>query len=416
MAVTGGVAILDFGGQSTQILARTVRELGVYSAVLPGDATQTEMTEAFGELPAAIIVAGGPQGPRAAIPAHALKLPVLHLESGQEVCPKQLERFLFEQANLTPVWNLEGFIEHAVQSLREKVGSAKVISALSGGVDSSVATALVAKAVGENLSPIMVDHGLLRQGEAEDVCAAFAKEGVFVRVIEAQDLFYERLRGVTDPETKRKIIGASFIEVFQREARKLGAKYMVQGTIYPDVLESGSRTRQAVKSHHNVGGLPEELDLLLLEPLRELFKSEVREVGEILGLPSGFLNRHPFPGPGFAVRVLGEVTVDKVSLVRAAQSILDEEIHRAGHYGEVWQCFCVLPGVLTVGTTGEARTYGHLMALRAVHSNDAVTASWARLPYELLERVSTRITGEIPGVNRVVYDITAKPPSTIEWE
>jgi GMP synthase (glutamine-hydrolysing) len=271
--------------------------------------------------------------------------------------------------------------------------------------------------VGDRLHPILVDHGLMRQDEAPYVVSALARLGIKVKLINAEDRFLGRLAGVTDPEKKRKIIGEEFIKVFEEEAKKCGsAGWFVQGTIYPDVIESGSRLRAVIKSHHNVGGLPERMDLKLLEPIRELFKDEVRLVGKGLGLAPEFTGRHPFPGPGLAVRILGEVTREKCDVVRKAQAILDEEICRAGWYDKLWQCFCVLPDVRTVGVQGDARTYGHLIAIRAVRSEDAMTADWARLPYELLESVSARIVNEVHEVNRVALDITSKPPSTIEWE
>jgi GMP synthase (glutamine-hydrolysing) len=330
---------------------------------------------------------------------------------------EMLSNFLFRIAKLEPDWTMEKFVERSIADIRERVGDARVVAGVSGGVDSTVCTVLVHRAIGSRLHPILVDHGLMRQGEAEYVVEAMARLGVELTLVNAQDRFLDRLKGVTDPEKKRKIIGEEFIRVFEEEARKVGgADYILQGTIYPDVIESGSRIRRVIKSHHNVGGLPDRMNLKLLEPVRELFKDEVRLLGQELGLTSEFIGRHPFPGPGLGVRVLGEVTREKLDVVRKAQAVLDEEIRRSGWYDKLWQCFCVLPDVRTVGVMGDERTYGHLIGIRAVQSEDAMTADWARLPYDVLERVSARIVNEVHDVNRVVLDITSKPPSTIEWE
>ncbi len=338
---------------------------------------------------------------------------VKHTPKGQDI----LQNFLFKVAGLKPDWTMEAFIDRTVREIKEKIGDDHVIAATSGGVDSTISVVLVHKAIGDKLHPILVDHGLMRQGEAGYVVHTLAKVGVKVQLVNAQDRFLGRLAGITDPERKRKIIGEEFIKVFEEEARKVkGAKWLVQGTIYPDVIESGSRLRAVIKSHHNVGGLPERMELKLLEPIKELFKDEVRLVGKELGLPSELVGRHPFPGPGLAVRVLGEVTFEKCEVVRRAQAVLDEEIRAAGWYDKLWQCFVVLPDVRTVGVQGDTRTYGHLVGIRAVHSDDAMTADWARLPYDVLEKVSARIVNEVPDVNRVALDITSKPPSTIEWE
>jgi GMP synthase (glutamine-hydrolysing) len=299
------------------------------------------------------------------------------------------------------------------------VGAERVLCGLSGGVDSSVAAALVHRAVGDQLTCVFVDHGLLRAGEAEQVEDTFRRHlQVDLIHVKAADRFLERLAGVTDPEEKRRRIGETFIRLFEEVARTEAgdARFLVQGTLYPDVIESGTRAAARIKSHHNVGGLPAEMRMTLVEPLRHLFKDEVRRVGEELGLPEEIVWRQPFPGPGLAVRIVGEVTRERLELLRAADAIVTEEIKRADLTREIWQGFAVLPAVRSVGVMGDERTYGYPIVLRAVTSEDAMTADWAKLPYEVLERISSRIVGEVPGVNRVVYDITSKPPGTIEWE
>jgi GMP synthase (glutamine-hydrolysing) len=338
---------------------------------------------------------------------------VSHTDQGRSI----LEGFLFGVCQASPTWTMSSFIESNVEEIRRKV-QGPVISALSGGVDSSVSTVLVHRAVGENLTSIFVDHGLLRKGESSQVIQTFRERlGMRLVHVDARERFLRRLEGVTDPEAKRKIIGEQFIRVFEEEARKTGgARYLVQGTLYPDVIESGTATAALIKSHHNVGGLPEDMELELVEPLRDLFKDEVRALGTELGLPAEIVWRQPFPGPGLAVRIIGSVTPESLELVRAADAIVQEEITGAGLGKTTWQFFAVLTGLKSVGVMGDDRTYANTVAVRAVTSEDAMTADWARLPLELLGRISSRIVGEVPGVNRVVYDITSKPPATIEWE
>ncbi len=339
---------------------------------------------------------------------------VAHTPRGMDV----MKRFLYDACGLLPEWTPVNVIERSVERIRAQVGDAKVLCALSGGVDSSVAALLVHRAIGDQLTCVFVDTGLLRAGEPEQVEDTFARHFKVPLVhVKAADRFLARLEGVTDPELKRKRIGEEFIRVFEEAARPIGARFLVQGTLYPDVIESGSRTAAKIKSHHNVGGLPEDMEFDLVEPLRDLFKDEVRAVGEELGLPEEIVRRQPFPGPGLAVRIVGEVTAERLEIVRGADRIVQEEIRRAGLHGELWQVFAVLlADVRSVGVMGDGRTYHHPIVLRAVTSEDAMTADWARLPHEVLDRVSSRVIAEVPGVNRVVYDVTSKPPGTIEWE
>lgn len=339
---------------------------------------------------------------------------VAHTPRGAEI----LKHFLYEVCQAGPSWTSHSIIETQIEQIREQVGDGHVICGLSGGVDSSVAAAIVHEAIGDQLTCIFVDHGLLRAGEAEQVEETFKSHfEVDLIHVKAADRFLEALEGVTDPESKRKIIGETFIRVFEEAAASVGdAGYLVQGTLYPDVIESGSGSAATIKTHHNVGGLPEDMSFELVEPLRDLFKDEVRAIGEELGLPEEIVWRQPFPGPGLAVRIIGDITLERLETLRAADSIILEEIRRAGLYREIWQTFGVLPAVKTVGVQGDGRTYAYPLIVRAVTSEDAMTADWARLPYEVLERVSSRIINEVPGINRVAYDISSKPPATIEWE
>jgi GMP synthase (glutamine-hydrolysing) len=515
--MTDTVLIIDFGSQVTQLIARRVREAGVYSEIVPFDRAAAAIAR---EKPKALILSGGPASvtadgsPRAPQAIFASGLPILSICYGQQATAVQLggavegghaaefgraeveikeksalfdgvwevgkrypvwmshgdrvtrlpegftvkatsenapfavatdetrriyttmfhpevvhtpdgakllSNFVHKIAGLPGDWTMAHFRSSEVQKIRAAVGSARVISGLSGGVDSAVASVLIHEAIGDQLTCIFVDHGLLRQNEADEVVALFRGHYNIPLVhVDARKLFLDALAGVTDPEAKRKTIGSLFIEVFEAEAKKLGgAEFLAQGTLYPDVIESVSSTggpSVTIKSHHNVGGLPERMNLKLVEPLRELFKDEVRALGRELGLPESFVKRHPFPGPGLAIRVPGEVTEERLAILRQADAIYLDEIRKAGLYDAIWQAFAVLLPVRTVGVMGDARTYDYVCALRAVTSTDGMTADYYDFSHAFLGATATRIINEVKGINRVVYDITSKPPGTIEWE
>jgi len=506
------IIVLDFGSQYTQLIARRIRELGVYSEIKPFNTSLDDIKEAS---PKAIIFSGGPasvwdEGSPTIDPSiFKLNVPILgicygmqittHLLGGKversekrEFGPAKLEiidgsdllkdvpdgsdiwmshgdrvlelpegftaiaasenspvaavrnenlnmyctqfhpevvhtkygreilsNFLFNIAGCKNTWTSKSFADSTIKEIRDKVGSSKVICGLSGGVDSAVAAVIIQHAIAENLYCIFVDTGLMRLNEAAEVVESFRHMGLNLIHVDATERFFEKLHGISDPERKRKIIGEEFINVFDEEASKIsGAEFLAQGTLYPDVIESVSvkGPSATIKSHHNVGGLPEKMNLKLVEPLRELFKDEVRAVGFELGVPANILNRHPFPGPGLGIRIMGEITRERVEILRLSDHIFIDEIKKGGVYDDIWQAFCVYLPVKTVGVMGDERTYEDVIALRAVTSLDGMTAKWSRIPYEILERTSVRIINEVKGINRVVYDISTKPPSTIEWE
>lgn len=505
------VLVLDFGGQYNQLIARRVRELSVYSEMIPYDVSFEEIKA---KKPAAIILTGGPasvhvkDAPACDPRIFTMGIPVLGICYGMHLMAQELggnvlaselreygrtrlnitgddalfkgisrptqvwmshgdsidsvppgfiitagtenckvaafcnsaaglygvqfhpevrhtiegqtilKNFLFEVCQLKGDWNLSDYIAETVRNIKTKVGDRKVLCGLSGGVDSSVAATMVHQAIGDQLVCVYVDNGLMRKGETESLIETFKnKMHINLVIADAQERFLGKLAGITDPEQKRKIIGEEFIRVFEAEAQKLGKiDYLVQGTIYPDVVESGTKTAHTIKSHHNVGGLPEDMQFELIEPLRLLFKDEVRVIGEKLGIDEEIIWRQPFPGPGLGVRVLEEVTPEKVKILQDADYIVREEIKKAGLDREIWQAFAVLPPIRSVGVMGDARTYAFPIIIRAVVSDDAMTAEWAQLPYEVLDIMARRIVNEVRGVNRVAYDITSKPPGTIEWE
>ena len=505
------ILVIDFGGQYNQLIARRVRECGVYCEIVPYTYTLEQIKA---KNPKGIIFTGGPNSvyaeetPKVDAGVFELGVPVLgicyghqfmahtlggHVESagisefgktsvelqtdcslfkgveGRNICwmshndyvsevpegfqtyamtsecpvaaminderklygvqfhpevehtpfgRKMLSNFLFDICGVKGDWTMASFAKTKIEEIKALVGDAHVLCALSGGVDSSVAAVLVHKAIGKQLTCVFVDHGLLRKDEGDTVEQVFREKFDMNLIrVNAKERFMSKLAGVSDPERKRKIIGEEFIRLFEEESNKLGkVDYLVQGTIYPDVVESGTGTSATIKSHHNVGGLPEDMDLKLIEPLRELFKDEVRAVGEELGIPSELVWRQPFPGPGLAIRVLGEVTEEKLEITREADAIFREEIAKAGLERKIWQYFACLPNIRSVGVMGDGRTYNHAIALRAVTSSDGMTSDWAHIPFSVLDDISRRIVNEVPGVNRIVYDITSKPPATIEWE
>jgi GMP synthase (glutamine-hydrolysing) len=409
--------ILDFGAHNNQQVAKISRESNVYCEVKPYN-TDLEVIKKLN--PKAFIFIGDEEStePDLAEKKAELKgLGIPILEFGNQKDPEQVKTFIFDRCAFSRNWTTQAFIDDMVEQIRTRVGDKKVLCALSGGVDSSVAAALVHKAVGDQLTCVFVNHGLMRKDEPEQVEEVFGKQfNIRLIAIDAVDRFLDKLAGIDDPEKKRKIIGEEFIRVFEEESQRLGKMdFLVQGTIYPDIIESVSN-KGVVKSHHNVGGLPEDIDFELLEPLKLLFKDEVREVGEALGIPHDLVWRQPFPGPGLGVRVVGAITREKLNYVRESDAILREEVKNAGLEGSIWQYFTVCPGCKSVGVKDGKRTYEEAIAIRAVLSNDAMTADVAELPYPLLMKIATRIVAEVDGVNRVMYDVTPKPPSTIEWE
>lgn len=425
------VIIIDFEARHSQFIARKVREHHVYSEILPSNTPVDKIKELS---PKGLIFVGlANQDPTQIFKIQqeifGLAIPILAigygLDSGKqelkilrEYNAEALLDFLLNQCGCKQEWNMELFASYAIQTIKQQVGDNQVICGLSGGLDSSVAAVLVHRAIGAQLTCIYVDHGFMRKNETEQVVSTFSKDFNMKLIhADASEIFMKKMAGIMEPEEKRKIIGTQFIRVFQEEADKIGdANFLVQGTLYSDVIESKSSQGVVIKSHHNVGGLPEDIEFELVEPLRTLFKDEVRELAKVLGLPEEIVWRHPFPGPGLAIRIIGEVTGERLSILREADAIYLDEIRKAGLYKEIWQAFTVLTNTRTVGVMEGQRTYEYVVAIRAVTSEDAMSAEWSRIPYDVLDRISNRIIHEVQGVNRVVYDISSKPPATIEWE
>ena len=424
------IVVLDLGSEENPRVAREIRALGVYSEIHPHDITLAELKA----LPnvKGIILNGGPNRVVDGVEIDVAQeiydcdIPALLVDhrgdapwpAGDQERKTALENFIFTICGAEPNWNMDNFIADQVELIRQQVGDKKVLLALSGGVDSSVVAALLIKAIGKQLTCVHVNHGLLRKGEPEQVVQVFRDEmDANLVYVDAVDRFLDKLAGVSDPEQKRKIIGAEFIRVFDEEARKLdGIEFLGQGTIYPDIIESGTKTVKAVKSHHNVGGLPEDLNFTLVEPLKMLFKDEVRACGKALGLPDSMVYRQPFPGPGLGVRCLGAITRDRLEAVRESDAILREEFAENGLEGKVWQYFTAIPDLRSVGVRDNRRTDEWCVIIRAVNTVDAMTATVENVPFDLLQHITTRITSEVKGVNRVLFDLTSKPTGTIEWE